>query len=120
MSKIISTISLPPEIIQSFNKKLLSFPHPHFKDDEKDIFKILLYVHKKLWHKLDKCPSKKKECEKLIKEIRFYYEQIKKEKNKKTTSENLTERPFYHLECTKRSHTEILQRYVRKCRYTLP
>lgn len=102
---------LPPEIKESFDHYLLGRPAPKFCDDEEDILNILNFVKEKLWNKLNKCPAKKLQCERLEKEIRDKYEQIKKKKESQGETKNITQRPFYYFNCSKRSYREILQRY---------
>lgn len=110
-------ITIPPlDLKEIFDPLLLSAPHPKFRDDEDDILQILNYVKKKLWKKLNKCPSKKIKCENIEKEIREVYEQIKKKKKLQETAKNFTQRPFYYFNCVKRSHNEILHRYKHKSR----
>jgi|SRR5690606_9145895 len=115
--RAITTYVLPLPIVQNFSRLLLSLPSPKFKDDEEDILNILKYVRSQLWKKLDKCPGQKIKCEQLYNEILEMYESIKTQKeDHEAKTEFVTEQPFYHFKCAKRSHHEILSRHKYKAR----
>jgi hypothetical protein len=108
---IITIENLPPQLIQNFSFGLSNTPIPKFNQDEEDIWKIWLYIEKKLWNKLKKTPVRKRQCEELKQKLLKTYERIKtKKKNGETKDKNKTEEPFYRLECSSRSNQEILFR----------
>jgi hypothetical protein len=108
---------IPPQIIQRFSELLLHIQSPKFGDDADDIINILHYLREILWKKLDKCPAKKKKCEKLYKEIFEMYESIKTEKeNCETKTAFTAELPFCYFKCARGSCDNILQRCKYKAR----
>ncbi len=105
---ITSTCFLPPLIMQSFNSTLLSTPFPG--DNLQRLWRIYLYINKKLMQKSHHDPIWKKKCEQLEKEFLELYERTKtKEENIETKTKNKTKEPFYFIEIPNRSHQNIFE-----------
>jgi hypothetical protein len=111
------TSTIPPQIIQSFSRILLTTPCPKFHEDEEDIWMIYQYLKKLGEKKLQKTPGKKKKIEAMERRFLATYEWIKTQKEDSAAKEkNKTQEPFYWLECSTRSNREILTRFKYKAR----
>jgi len=98
-----------PEIKKFFNCNLL-LKKP-LRDNSETLLQIMEYIDKKLWKKLDRCPNKKKRCEKLKKEFLDLYEQIKNEEKKsKKETNNKTKGFFYSINLSSKSNGTIFRR----------
>ncbi len=60
---------MPPQIIQHFDSKLLSFPAPKFKDDAETLWKIYLYLKEAIFKKAQNTPRRQEKL--LILENKF-------------------------------------------------
>ena len=98
-----------------YDYRLLKHPFK-FGDDSKDLKQIADYLLDKKWHKLDKCPAKKKQCEELLKEFQEIYGQVKAQKNSKATKGNKTERFNYYIDFAKQSDSDLFSRLKYKGR----
>lgn len=111
MGMITKTLKcLPPQIVQRFSEILLCTPCK-LHHDESDLWKIWIYIEKKLWHKLEKTPSRKLECEQLKNQFLDTYERIKtKKENGQAKEKNKTEECLYWINCSSRRNDEIFTR----------
>jgi hypothetical protein len=99
---------LPPNIKQSFNRDLLSYPSLGMTPEKLiEIFNCIIKKYKrKIKHQgnIQKFESKEKEFIEL-------YERIKKKKeNPESKTRNKTERPFYSIEFTNRGKQKLFDR----------
>lgn len=88
----------PPLILQKFSANLLSAPGPTLRDTTEDLWRIYLYLQKRVEKKTKNLPKKRQYSHELIKEFISLYEQAKaKEKKLKGNTSHHTQRFFYFI-----------------------
>lgn len=109
---IITSTFIPPEISQSFNSKLLSLPIPKFCDDSETLWKIYIFISKKLAKKCNNHPRRIEKYKLLEEEFLKLYERAKAketELEKKTGQKN--KGPFYYIILPHQNDAKILRRF---------
>lgn len=107
---------LPPEIIQYYDRRLLTGT-AFFCDSLKDVWLIYEYVRVKLWHKAKEGTKRK---EKIKHEERIFLEVYGKAKAKKEEVEKASgkpfERPFDYFDTSEFRHPKLFKKIKRKAR----
>ena len=103
----ITTNTIPPEIIQYFNSKLLCYPMPKGDCCER-LWRIYQWIISHLRPKDLINAKRKKKIDDLIEEFLELYERTKaKEEEREREETHFTQGLFYHIEFINRSHKDL-------------
>jgi len=110
--KVTTSIILPPDVRQVFDKGLLTHPVPDLRDRAADLYSLYHYVKDKLMKKTRNIPNRKAKCEALEKEfLELYGRAITKEEELKGQKKRRTEQPFYSFASIGGKDEEIYNRF---------
>lgn len=103
--KIITNATIPPQIVQYYNRLLLTEPTCKFCDDSETLNKIFDYIIKNLSHKFTSKHLK------LIEEFKELYERAKiKENELEEKTGKANKGPFYYFKGSHRNYKTVLAR----------
>ena len=95
---MITTITIPPEILQYYDTLLLRRPVSYFKDGSKDLLRVYQWIVKHLKKKCMKDEFRRNKFEQLEKRFLELYEQAKiKEERNKENKEIAANQFFYRF-----------------------
>lgn len=104
-------VIIPPEVIQLYRRALLEAPLPQFRDTSKDLWRVYIWIVRKLIKKASYNPIRLKKCLELEQEFLDLYEQTKiKEKERQEQKEHHTQEPFYSFKETGRNYRKLFSR----------
>jgi hypothetical protein len=105
-----TTAVIPPEILQSFNSKLLSMPMPEFKDSPRKLARILEFINKKLRKKAI-YGDRMEKYEKEYQEINWMLTQLQEKENSLPEKKSTAQQSFYWISFAKKSDRELFSRF---------
>ncbi len=108
--KVITQSFIPPLIVQHFDRLLLSRPAPSLSESKEYLWRVYLYIKKKLL-KPNSTRKRRKEVPDLEKEFLELYGQIEeKEKELKKQDKDPSKRLFYHIVVFDITHSAVFSR----------